>query len=526
MGVGTFEAAEGGVGPEALAWLRLLDRMLRSVERIAWDARGVLESLHGSPDTVDENADSFACRGGDPRSRRRRRREEKRVFDRGLLDRAARVRSTATTLTKIVASYRFHQTRAAFTSKRSAARHLERLHLRNARRFVRTSLESGGAFLKVGQLLSARADILPAVWIRELSVLQDAATPLPFLVVSRVLEQELGAPMSTLFSAFDEKPIAAASIGQVHRAVTRDGQEVAVKVQRPNVAGLVDVDLRLLDWFVRALAPSLPKTDYDTILNELGAAIRAELDYRTEATVMRQVADLFVGDSQVVVPRPVDELCSERVLTATFIHGKKITDALDELLVVRERDGGGAQARIDEILGRLVSAYAKQILTGGVFQADPHPGNLLVTAGGQVVVLDYGCSQTLTDDTRSRYLNILAAFLCGDRARMDALFRELGFVTESGDTATLHLFADALLKELQGQPTEGKREPTSEIFTRLLRALDSDPVLKLPAEFILLARVFTTLGGLFSHYDARIDFAQHVLPHVAVAMASMQGGES
>jgi ubiquinone biosynthesis protein len=215
------------------------------------------------------------------------------------------------------------------------------------------------------------------------------------------------------------------------------------------------------------------------------------------------------------------------VLTATFIQGRKITVVLDQLVVQRDAGDDTAQGHIDEILGRTVSAYAKQVLSGGVFQADPHPGNLLITADDSVVVLDYGCSQSLSPETRARYLDLLAAFLCGQPERMDVKFRELGFVTESGDTKTLHLFAAALLDELnRTQGAEQQREPTAVIFMRLMEALQRDPVLKLPAEFVLLARVFTTLGGLFSHYDARINFTRHVLPHVASAMATAQAAQA
>jgi len=505
--------AQASVGFDAVGWLKLVDRLLRAVERAAWDARGIADVVRDAYARGDEKGRADV-------------RDVREAGDEAF-DRFDRIRSCGTALTKIVASYRFHQTRAAFSSRRSASRHLDRLHRRNARRFVRTSLRSGGAFLKVGQLLSARADLLPEVWIRELSVLQDAAPNLRFETVERVIERELGAPVAMLFASFDSEPIAAASIGQVHRAVTHEGLSVAVKVQRPNIAALVDIDLRLLNWFVRALAPSLPRTDYDTILRELGAAIRAEIDYETEAQTMTSVADLFANDPHVVVPRPVESLCSKRVLTASFIHGRKITVVLDELAAQREAGDRSAQDQIDEILGRTVSAYAKQVLTGGVFQADPHPGNLLVTTDGSVVVLDYGCSQALSPETRARYLDLLAAFLCNQRERMDIMFRELGFVTESGDTKTLHLFADALLDELNRAPrADQPREPTAAVFVRLMEALQRDPVLKLPAEFVLLARVFTTLGGLFSHYDARINFTRHVLPHVAVAMAAMHQAQA
>jgi ubiquinone biosynthesis protein len=165
----------------------------------------------------------------------------------------------------------------------------------------------------------------------------------------------------------------------------------------------------------------------------------------------------------------------------------------------------------------LLEAYLRQVLEVGTFQADPHPGNLLVTPEGKVIVLDFGCAQALPPEVRDRYLALVGSFMTRDRARMAALFDEIGFRTRSGRPDTLHAFADALLTEmLQASLGGGVRWPTREEFAArmagLLAACEDDPVVVLPGEFIMIARVFGTLGGLFARYRPDIDFVRHVLP--------------
>jgi len=493
--------------PGVLGWLAWLDAGLRALERAAFETRGLGRVVRRPCARSDAHATATAERVRDAWS--------------DAWERARRSARCGAMLARIAASYRLQQTRSAFVSERRARIELARLHRRSARRFVRTSLESGGAFLKVGQLLSARPDLLPAAWIERLSALQDAAASLPFAVVRRVIEAELGAPFERHFAAFEPVPVAAASIGQVHRARAHDGTLLAVKVQRPGVAALVDADLRLLSQFVGALGASLPRADYGTIVSELDTAIRRELDFAAEADAMERVASLFRDDPPVVVPRPIRALCTARVLAAEWIEGRKITSVLDELRAIAGDAAVAATARKDEILGRLVAAYVRQVLIGGLFQADPHPGNLLVTADDRVVVLDFGCSQALTPAQRLGYLALLQACLGDERARVSELLHELGFATESGDDRTLHVFADALLDELKRTPDEDpQRESTAAVVARLLDALQRDPVLDLPPEFVLLGRVFTTLGGLFAHYEGRLDASRHLLPHLAAALAT------
>lgn len=498
-------SSTGGIGNEMRAWAEVIDGLLVAIEETAWSARGLAEAAE---DVARAGQRDLRARGGEAS----RMRED-----------VARFAQTGWMLTRMAAGYRLHRLQAAFVSRERARRMLASLHATNARRFYETSARHGGAFLKVGQLLSARGDLLPEVWIKELAGLQDAAPSIPFEAVRPVIEGDLGAPLSDLFAEFEETPIAAASIGQVHRAVKRDGKVVAVKVQRPGIGPRVEADLGLLEVFIGSMEDSLPDADYETIIGQIRRAVLAEVDYVVEAKTATLLADFFAGHPGIVVPRPVSELCSERVLTTEFAPGEKITKVLDRLAASAAEGDGAAHVELSRILGLLLEGYLRQILEAGVFQADPHPGNLLVAPDGKLVLLDFGCSESLPAETRGRYLGLLRAFVAGDRDGMARLFDELGFRTRSGKPDTLEQFAGALLTEIRqlalSQAVEWPtREALSERFSGLLSACHDDPVTSIPGEFVMMARVFGTIGGLFQTYQPRIDFMEHVLPILGAAL--------
>jgi ubiquinone biosynthesis protein len=481
------------------AWMDVLDGVLTAVEQTAWSARHVADSAREAWSRGEKDA------------------HEARENAAGWPDQVSRLTQTGWMLARMAAGYRLHGLRSAFVSEERADEMLADLHETSARRFYEVSASHGGGFMKVGQLLSARADLLPAVWIAELTKLQDSAPEIPFAAVRHLIETDFGKPLAQVFASFDDKPIAAASIGQVHRAVTNDGLTVAVKVQRPGIAPRVRMDLDLLEAFVASLRSSLPETDYDTIIREVRSKVLAEVDYVAEARVTSDLARFFDGHANIVVPRTVDALCSKHVITTVFVEGIKITTLLDTLEAQAAAGDAGARARTSEILGSLLQAYLRQVLEAGVFQADPHPGNLLVTPDGKVAVLDFGCAQVLPDEVRDRYLALMRAFMVGDRESMTKLFVELGFTTRSGNPETLHAFADALLTEIrQAALAGGVKWPSKEEMVAramgLLAACESDPVIGLPGEFIMIARVFGTLAGMFSRYKPDIDFVRNIMP--------------
>ncbi len=479
--------------------LCLLDQSLRVIEAASWEARAVAESAIAQFEGGREDIDALA--------------EEARAQ----AERFVRLGKTGGMLGQVVATYRLFGLSAPFLTQKQSSAKLHGLHEKNAHRFYRTSVEQGGAFLKVGQLLSSRGDLLPEPWIEELSKLQDEAPTLCLDTVRAVIEEDLGQSVDELFASFEPEPIGSASIGQVHHAVTHEGVAVAVKVQRPGIEALLELDMGLLELFTEAMRSSWPDVDYEVIVGETRRAILSEVDYVNEGEVTEEVAQYIDTLSGVTVPHRVEQLSRGRVLSTTFIEGRKISHVLDELRALADAGDEGAQARLSTILGRLLHAYLRQILLLGLFQADPHPGNLLVTAEDEVVILDFGCSQRMAPETRDRYRSIMFAAMVGDRAKIAEELFSLGFATASGEPDTLTHFADAMLEQLMAM-NEGPaiewpdKDALMEKATGLMQAYERDPVIALPPEFIMMGRVFATLGGLFSHYRPDIDVARYILP--------------
>lgn len=494
----------------APAWLASIDGLFRWVEDTAWDLRDIRDRAVAGWRGIGEDWNALA--------------EDTRTLAREaarLPDRSVRLAATSWLVGQVVLSYRVQAIRAAFLSDAAAQEELEALHAANARRFQEGSVRHGAGFLKIGQMLSARPDLLPEAWIAELAKLQDAAPALPFEAIRAVVEEDLGAPLEDLFASFDPEPIGAASIAQVHRARMADGTHVAVKVRRPGVESLLDLDLDVLEGFVAGARSLLPEADWPAITEEVRSAVSAELDFAREALVMDRVEEFFRDHPKIRVPRSRPERCGDRVLTATFCEGRRIAEALDAWTAARAAGDAGAGARVDETLGLLLEAYLRMVLEAGVFQADPHPGNLLVTPDGALVVLDFGCSRELVPSRRHLYLGLAAAVLLGDRERAAERLAELGFETRSGRPDSLFAFAEAMLGAFRRMAGGGDawlaREDIEAELRGLLSAVEHDPVTKLPEDFVMLGRVFGTLGGLFQHHRPRIDWGRHAAPVLGAA---------
>ena len=480
--------------PKRSFWSQI-DQVLTSIERAARELRGLADA--------GASVMELASQG--------------RGAARTLTGRAKRLHDTGTMLARLVLGYRLFGLRTAFTTRERAELLRDRLHADNAARFLRTSREQGGAFLKVGQLLSARADLLPDVWVRELSTLQDAAPPIASGLARQELAEGLGEVAFAHLVELDEVPLAAASIGQVHRGRTDTGVEVAVKVQRPGIAELVEDDLALLTLCFEALRGSLPQLPLETIATQIRTHILAELDYVREAELGLRVGRFFADYERVIIPAPISELCCPTVLTTQYVAARKISAVLDELSAQRASGNAVAHERLSELMGLLLQAYLRQILQLGTFQADPHPGNLMVTSADELVILDFGCAGELDTPTRHAYLDLLDAFFQRDDAALLQAFAALGFKTQSGDATTLLAFMHALLGELAEAIQHGRvRWPDREALAQRAGALGEsfldDPVVSIPDHFVMIGRVLTTLGGMFSHYRPDIDVVRHVLP--------------
>lgn len=259
----------------------------------------------------------------------------------------------------------------------------------------------GPTFVKLGQVLSTRPDLLPAAYVEALTRLQDDVKAFPFADVQRIVEEELGVRLSRAFSAFEETPVAAASLGQVHRAALRGGRVVAVKVQRPGIAEQVAIDLEALDevaHFLDKHTDAGRRFDLVGMVAEFREAIVAELDYVREAGNLTLIAANLAEFDAIVVPQPVEGYTSTRVLTMDYVTGTKIT-AISPLVRL--------DLQGDVLAETLVRAYLKQIVVDGIFHADPHPGNVLVTDEGLLALVDLGMVGRITPDMQTRLLKLL-----------------------------------------------------------------------------------------------------------------------
>jgi len=261
----------------------------------------------------------------------------------------------------------------------------------------------GPTFIKLGQVLSSRSDLLPPSYLKALAKLQDKVEPFPFAQVEEIVQNELGVRLSKAFLEFDEKPLAAASLGQVHRAVLRDGRKVAVKVQRPGIRKQIAEDLEVLDEiaaFAEAHTTLGRRHHLREVLEQFRKTLVQELDYEREADNLAIVGESMKEFPHIRVTQPIADYTARAVLTMTYLEGRKITELSP--MVRLDVDGG-------MLADELFRAYLKQILVDGIFHADPHPGNIFITDDLRIGLLDLGMVGRVTPGMQETLLKLLLA---------------------------------------------------------------------------------------------------------------------
>ncbi len=331
----------------------------------------------------------------------------------------------------------------------------------------------GPTFIKLGQLLSTRPDLVPADYAHALSRLQDDVEPFSFEQVEAIIQTELGGRLSKLFDRFDKHPLAAASLGQVHRATLRDGREVAVKVQRPDIRKKILSDLDALGDVVDSVAKYTEigrRYAVDGLLREFRSTLIQELDYRSEAANLERLKHILMRYDRIIVPAPIHDYSTSRVLTMDFVGGVSIKSA-------------GALRRIEldgqALAADLLRAYLDQVLRHGFFHADPHPGNIMIADDGRLALLDLGMVARIGPEMRQQLMKLLIAITEGrgresaDHAiamsRPLAEFDENGFVMRIERLVTQHMDNEMrdvnvgrlLLEVLRASGETGLQPPSS-----------------------------------------------------------------
>jgi ubiquinone biosynthesis protein len=342
----------------------------------------------------------------------------------------------------------------------------------------------GPTFIKLGQLLSTRADLVPYPYLESLARLQDDVEPFPYEQVERTLIEELGVRPSKAFLEIDPVPIAAASLGQVHRAALRDGREVAVKVQRPGIRERIHRDLEALDeiaGFLDRHTEAGRRYAFGAMLDEFRIALARELDYRREARNLERIGENLAEFERIIVPRPINDYTSSRVLTMEYVTGTKITSLSP--LARMEMDG--------ELLAEeLFRAYLKQVLVDGFFHADPHPGNVFITPDRRIALLDLGMAAEVTPAMQEHLLKLLLA-IAESRAEEAAhtaieISERIGDSSERGFTRELSQLI-ARHGDVRASEVEVGR-----IMMEMTR-IGGDHGIRLPSELTLLGKTLLNL---------------------------------
>jgi len=379
------------------------------------------------------------------------------------------------------------------------------------RRILTTLTALGPCFIKVGQALSTRPDLVRRDWLEQLTQLQDNLPAFPHAIALATIERELGAPADELFEQFPDYPIAAASLGQVYKAQLADGHWVAVKVQRPNLPIILRRDLVIIRLLGVLTAPFLPLNlgfGLGDIIDEFGATLFEEIDYRLEANNAERFADLFARQPEVMVPRVERLLSSEHVLTTQWINGTKLQER--QALEARNLDPAA-------LIRTGVIAGLQQLLEFGYFHADPHPGNLFALSGktgalGHVAYVDFGMMDSISDSDRLTLTGAVVHLINRDFRALAQDFINLGFLNPKAD---LEPIIPALEEVLGGALGDNVGSFNFKAITDRFSELMYAYPFRVPARFALIIRAVVSQEGLALRLDPGFKIINVAYPYVA-----------
>ena len=367
-----------------------------------------------------------------------------------------------------------------------------RIHGRKA---VQAFIGLGPAFIKMGQLLSARPDLLPSPYIEEFAKLQDEVPAAPFERVRSTIEEDVG-PIREIFESFEERAVSGASLGQVYRA-TYAGHDVVVKVSRPGIRETVSVDTKVFKRLVplvgRFIDPSLEFTA-ESVVDQFSETIQEEISYRLEAAHLLKLRSALRGQRDIVIPNVFKQVSSDRVLVMEYIGGMKVTDivALDEAGIDRKR-----------LARRLAKLFLGMLLSEDIFHADPHPGNIAITRDAKIVLYDFGMMGRLDSETRAKLIDFYAAMAQADSSKMVEAMLELGILQPTANRYVIRRGVDLAVADMQGKKVE---ETEVKAFMEVANRTIYQFPFKLPRNLVLYLRMFSILEGVCVSLDPDFRF--------------------
>lgn len=395
------------------------------------------------------------------------------------------------------------------TDLRTAEKRMEARHRKRAIQFRETAVKMGGVLIKLGQFVGSRVDVMPEPYIQELMKLQDEVPPEDYTAVKELVEAEFGRSIVDVYSSFDPLPIAAASLAQVHEAYLNSGEKVAVKVQRPGIGRLIDIDLATFTYLMEGLRRFTSvgdRIDIQGLVEEFQRVLGEELDFVREVDSAERFRQDFSDRDDVRVPAIFHDYCNDRVITLEYAEGVKINDY-----------AGLDAAGIDraELADKLVSVYIAQFLETGFFHADPHPGNLFITPGPVITFLDFGMMGEITDADRTNFIQAIIAIVQKDPDGLIAAAADLSFLRRGANTAPLRNALIWLFDRYTGVSTP--KVLSNENIDGILedvRALMRENPFSIPVHFAYVGKAFATMIGLLAGLDPNFDIIEAAKPYV------------
>ena len=378
-------------------------------------------------------------------------------------------------------------------------------------------LELGPTFIKVGQLFSTRADLFPVAYVNELSKLQDQVPAFGYEQVEKIIQEDLGKSISQLFASFDPIPLAAASLGQVHKAKLTSGEEVVVKIQRPGLKKLFTIDLAILQKITQYFQnhPKWGKgRDWNGIYDECCKILWLEADYLHEGRNADTFRRNFRGEDWVKVPRVYWRYASPRVLTLEYLPGIKIShyEAIEAAGLDRK-----------ELAQLGAKAYLRQLLNDGFFHADPHPGNLAVSTDGALIFYDFGMMGEIKTNVKEKLMQTLLGVVQKDAQRVVSSLVDLGALVPTDDMGPVRRSVQFMLDHFMDKPFE---EQSVAAISEDLYEITADQPFRFPATFTFVMRAFSTLEGVGKGLDPEFNFMEVAQPFAMQVMSDFNGNAS
>ena len=396
------------------------------------------------------------------------------------------------------------------------------------RRLTQVCMELGPTFIKLGQMMSTRPDIVPADVLSELRTLQDDIPPFDTSVAMEIIAEELGRPLMDCFEWIAEEPIASASIGQVYQARTREGIDVVVKVRRPDIEDVIRLDMQLLGWLAESLENLMPELHMyrpTMVATELAEVLKRELDYVNEASATARFAKAFAGDAGIRIPKVYWDLSGPRVLTMEALRGVNIETLLSATGEADVETGARNSAstlhepdqKIDRCLvaRRLVDCYLRQVFELSAFHADPHPGNILVEPPANVALVDFGQVGTITSELMTQIIVMVYASVNREIDVVIDALADLGALGPNTDRRQLHRALLVLVDKYDGLPLKQLDLGTlTNEFAEVVRAHD----VVVQRDLLLLSKALGTVASVARQLDPDLDLLELVKPRIKRAL--------